>query len=146
MCVERVILFIAAALLLSGCKTRYVTTEVPVVMHDTISTSVAIHSTDTIERLERIHVYDTMYIDTSTIATLGMPTLRHEREKMIDNTSTRSHHTDTTNIIERIIEKPVVVHDKEYVETNVLYWWQTALMWAGALAIVALGALLIWKK
>lgn len=139
-------MFIAAALLLSGCKTRYVTTEVPVVMHDTISTSVAIHSTDTIERLERIHVYDTMYIDTSTIATLGMPTLRHEREKMIDNTSTRCHHTDTTNIIERIIEKPVVVHDKEYVETNVLHWWQTALMWAGALAIVALGALLIWKK
>ena len=139
--------FLAILLLvLCGCKTRYVTTEVPVELHDTITAIKTVHSVDTIERVERIHVFDTMYIDTSTIAVLGMPVLRHEREKMIDNTSTRCHHTDTTNIIERIIEKPVVVHDKEYVETNVLYWWQTALMWAGALAIVALGALLIWKK
>lgn len=119
----------------SSCKTKYVTTEVPVELHDTITAIKTVHSVDTIERVERIHIFDTMYIDTSTIATLGMPTLRHEREKLIDNTSKQSHHGDTTNIIERIIEKPVIVREKEYVETNVLHWWQTALMWLGGVML-----------
>lgn len=132
----------------SSCKTRYITTEVPVEMHDTITSIKTVHSIDTIERLERIHVFDTMYIDTSTISTLGMPTLRHERSRLIDNTSKQNHSADTTSIIERIIEKPVVVHDKEYIEINTLYWWQKALMWAGVFGIVMalfLIAFIIWR-
>lgn len=138
----RCVKFLAILLLvLCGCKTRYITTEVPVELHDTITAIKTVHSIDTIERVERIHTIDTMFIDTSTIATLGMPTLRHNRTTMIDNTLKQSHHADTTNTIERIIEKPVVVREKEYVETNVLYWWQNGLMWVGGV-MIAIG--LIW--
>ena len=139
----RCVNFLAILLLvaLCGCKTKYITTEVPVELHDTISVVKTVYNTDTIERVERIHTIDTMFIDTSTIATLGMPTLRHNRTTMIDNTSNQSHHADTTNTIERIIEKPVIVKEKEYVETNVLYWWQTALMWLGG---VLLGCVMIF--
>lgn len=139
----RCVKFLAILLLvvLCGCKTKYITTEVPVELHDTITAIKTVHSVDTIERVERIHTIDTMFIDTSTIATLGMPTLRHNRTTMIDNTSNQSHHADTTNTIERIIEKPVIVKEKEYVETNVLYWWQTALMWLGG---VLLGCVMIF--
>lgn len=129
---------------LCGCKTRYITTEVPVELHDTISVVKTVHNTGTIERVERIHTIDTMSIDTSTIATLGMPTLRHNRTTIIDNTLKQSHHADTTNTIERIIEKPVVVKKTEYVKTNVLHWWQSALMWLGMAAMLFVGIWLAW--
>ena len=125
MCVERAILFLAAVFMLCGCKTKYITTEVPVVVEQ-----------KTHEKSVELRV-DTVYHRDSTIVLLKGDTLveRHYntiykvREKLVADTL---HDTIPKVVTQRITE----VH-----EVNKLHWWQTALMWLGG---VLLGCVMIF--
>jgi hypothetical protein len=136
----RAILAIIAAMLiclcitlLSGCRTRYITQEVPVVLHDR----------DSVVSVQHIHTHDTLMMRDSVTTFIKGDTIRIERW----------HTLQAVNYIaridtlwrERIVEQPVEVKTTEVREVNRLKWWQTALMWCGAFAIGIGGGLLYWK-
>ena len=111
----------------SSCKTRYITTEVPVVVEQ-----------KTHEKSVELRV-DTVYHRDSTIVLLKGDTLveRHYntiykvREKLVADT------------VRDTVPKVVVQRVAEVREVNKLHWWQSALMWAGGLLIAAALAALI---
>lgn len=128
--------------LFSSCKTRHIVQEVPVEIHDTIK-KVSIQSrVDTLWKRDSISIIDTMWIDTSTIATLGMPTLHHNR-----TTSTNSDKGKVTiklkvDTFTQVKEIPKIVNKTEYKEIEKpLCWWQKALMWIGGILIALLFAI-----
>lgn len=119
--------FLAILLLvvLCGCKTKYITTEVPVVVEQ-----------KTHEKSVELRV-DTVYHRDSTIVLLKGDTLveRHYntiykvREKLVADT--------VRDTIPKVVTQRVV----ETQEVNRLHWWQTALMWLGG---VLLGCVMIF--
>lgn len=128
--------------LFSSCKTRYITQEVPIEVHDT-TYKVSIQSKiDTLWRRDSISIIDTMWIDTSTIATLGMPTLHHNR-----TTSTNSDKGKVTiklkvDTFTQVKEIPKIIKQYEYKEVEKpSNWWQKALMWIGGILIALLFAI-----
>ena len=130
--------------LLSGCSPRIVTKEVPVTVHDSVRVVSVEQRQDTIWRFSTERIMDTLWLDTSTIATLGMPTLHHDRvtERTSDKGKVRVVNTTDTIYVEREVPVPVVTHEVK--EVNVLHWWQKALMWAGGI-LGLLAAFKIYK-
>ena len=134
-----IVLGMVVCWLLGGCKTRYIEVAVPV--HDSIKVVSSQTMVDTLWRYDTERIVDTMYIDTTTIATLGMPTLRHDRlaERTTDKGKLRVVSSTDTIYIEREVPVPV----KEVVEVErKASLIERALMWAGGIGI-AVTALLV---
>ena len=124
----RCVKFLAILLLvaLCGCKTRYVTTEVPVVVEHT---SVQHHTVrDTL--LMRDSVYHYVQGDT-TIIERWHHSVKVERVLVADT-------------IRDTIPQVVTQRIAEVREVNVLRWWQSALMWLGMAAMLFVGIWLAW--
>lgn len=129
-----IVLGMVVCWLLSGCRARYVEVAVPV--HDSVKVVSLQTMQDTLWRYDTERIVDTMYIDTSTIATLGMPTLRHDR--LAERTSDKGKASVKQSVDTIYIEREVPVPIKEVVEVNRLLWWQKVLMWVGVIGLVAL--------
>lgn len=119
--------------LLTGCRTRYITQEIPVVLHDR----------DSIVSVQHIHTHDTLMMRDSVFTIVKGDTIRIERW----HTLQAVNHIARIDTLwrERIVEQPVQVTTTEVREVNRLHWWQKALMWCGAFALGACGGLLYWK-
>lgn len=122
--------------LLSGCSPRIVTKEVPVTVHDSVRVVSVEQRQDTLWQFDTERIMDTLWLDTSTVASLGMPTIHHGRttERTTDKGKVRVVNTTDTIYVEREVPVPVVTHEVK--EVNVLRWWQKVLMWAGIVGIV----------
>lgn len=129
------LLFMALALAGCRCHKSIERVDVPVTVHDSIYISSVVKATDTIRQTERVWMVDTMYIDTSTVATLGLPVLRHDRTSLIERGQEQNRVLTQTDTATHTKEKPVTVTRTEYVTTNKLLWWQKALMWLGGVAM-----------
>lgn len=131
-----IVLGMVVCWLIGGCKTRYIEVAVPV--HDSTKVVSVQTMQDTLWRYDTERIVDTMYIDTSTIATLGMPTLRHDR--LAERTSDKGKVTVKQSVDTIYIEREVPVPVKETVVQEVyrLHWWHEVLMTAGIIGIIAL--------
>ena len=119
--------------LLSGCRTRYITTEVPVVLHER----------DSIVKVQQFHTHDTLMMRDSVFTLVKGDTIRIERW----HTLQAVNHIARIDTLwrEKVVEQPVQVTTTELREVNHLHWWQKALMWMGAFAI-GIGGGLIYLK
>ena len=134
-CASAVAVIIALAVLavvLCGCRTKYITNteykEVPVVMHDTVQ------SHDTLKTIAwRI---DTTFVKDSVYFAIKGDTIYKERY----NTKWRIKVDHDT--INKVVEKPVeVVRNSVKTETkevNRIYWWQNVLMLIGGASLIYL--------
>ena len=121
-----ILALVVLAVVLCGCKTKYITEteykEVPVVMHDTVAKN--------IWRIDTTIVKDSVYF-----AVKG-DTVFKERY----NTKWRIKVAHDT--INKVVEKPVeVIHNSVKTETkevNRLYWWQKVLMLIGGASLIYL--------
>lgn len=129
---------------LTGCKTRYVTQEVPVMIHDSVRVVQTERVTDTIRETNTISLIDTMWLDTSTVPTLGMPILHHDRTTNVSSDKQEKSHKETADTVYIEKEKPVIVTNTEIKEVNKLYWWQTVLMWLGGALGIGIAAMVAW--
>lgn len=138
-----IVLGMVVCWLIGGCKTRYIEVAVPV--HDSTKVVSVQTMQDTLWRYDTERIVDTMYIDTSTIATLGMPTLRHDRlaERTSDKGKVRVVSSTDTIYVER--EVPVPVKETVVQEVNRLRRWQEVLMWAGGIALLVCGGWVVLK-
>ena len=130
----RAILAIIAAMLiclcitlLSGCRTRYITQEVPVVLHDR----------DSVVSVQHIHTHDTLMMRDSVYHYVQGDTVRIERW----HTLQAVNHIARIDTLwrEKVVEQPVEVKTTELREVNRLRWWQKALMWLGAATLAIIG-------
>lgn len=131
--------------LLSGCSPRIVTKEVPVTIHDSVRVVSVEQRVDTMWQFDTERIMDTLWLDTSTVASLGMPTLHHDRvtERTSDKGKVRVVSSTDTIYVER--EVPVPVKEMVVREVNKLHWWQKVLMWAGGIALLGCGAWVVLK-
>ena len=121
-----ILALVMLAVVLCGCKTKYITEteykEVPVVMHDTVAKN--------IWRIDTTIVKDSVYF-----AVKG-DTVFKERY----NTKWRIKVAHDT--INKVFEKPVEVlrtsKKTETKEVNRLYWWQKVLMLIGGASLIYL--------
>lgn len=115
-------------IVLCGCKTRYVTTEVPVVVEHT---SVQ-HHTDIVRDtlLMRDSIWHYVQGDT-TIIERWHHAVKVERVMVADT-------------IRDTIPQVVTQRVAEVREVNRLHWWQSALMWMGMAAMLLVGIWLAW--
>lgn len=122
--------------LLGGCSPRIVTKEVPVTVHDSVRVVSVEQRVDTIWQFNAERIMDTLWLDTSTVASLGIPTIRHDRltERTTDKGKVRVVSSTDTIYVER--EVPVPVKETVVQEVNRLHWWQEVLCWAGGIALV----------
>jgi hypothetical protein len=119
--------------LCSGCKTRYITQEVPVVVHER----------DSIYKVNTLQVHDTLIYRDSVFHMIKGDTVLIERWH---NLQAINHVARVDTVYkDRNVEVPVTVTKTEVCEVNKLHWWQQALMWLGALALGAGGGLLYWR-
>ena len=130
-----ILALVMLAVVLCGCKTKYITEteykEVPVVMHDTVAKN--------IWRIDTTIVKDSVYF-----AVKG-DTIYKERY----NTKWRIKMAHDT--ISKVVEKPVEVLrtsiKTETKEVNRLYWWQKVLILIGCASLIYLVVQLgkLWK-
>lgn len=130
-----ILALVMLAVVLCGCKTKYITEteykEVPVVMHDTVAKN--------IWRIDTTIVKDSVYFDVKG------DTIYKERY----NTKWRIKVAHDT--INKVVEKPVeVIHNSVKTETkevNRIYWWQNVLMLIGCASLIYLVVQLVklWK-
>ena len=121
-----ILALVMLAVVLCGCKTKYITEteykEVPVVMHDTVAKN--------IWRIDTTIVKDSVYL-----AVKG-DTIYKERY----NTKWRIKMAHDT--INKVVEKPVEVLrtsiKTETKEVNRIYWWQKVLMIIGGASLMYL--------
>ena len=121
-----IIALVMLAVVLCGCKTKYITEteykEVPVVMHDTVAKN--------IWRIDTTIVKDSIYL-----AVKG-DTIYKERY----NTKWRIKMAHDT--INKVVEKPVEVLrtsiKTETKEVNRIYWWQKVLILLGCASLIDL--------
>ena len=114
------------AVVLSGCRTKYITEteykEVPVVMHDTVAKN--------IWRIDTTIVKDSVYF-----AVKG-DTIYKERYNTLWKIKV-AHDT-----IHKVVEKPVEVVRQsvktETKEVNRIYWWQKVLILLGCASLIEL--------
>lgn len=133
-------------LALFGCKTKHIIQEVPIEIHDTTYRSIIQTKVDTLWKMDSINVIDTMWIDTSTIATLGMPILHHNRTTSAFSNQGKVSNTNRVDTFLQVKEIPKIVKQKEYIEVEKpLYWWQKALMWLGGISFWILFAIFVYK-
>lgn len=119
--------------LLSGCKTRYITQEVPVIVHER----------DSIYKVNTLQVHDTLIYRDSVFHMIKGDTVLIERW----------HNLQAINHVARVdtvykdhnVEVPVEVHTTEVKEVNHLYWWQKVLMWAGGM-LLTFGGYRLYRK
>ena len=113
--------------LLSGCRTRYITQEVPVVLHDR----------DSVVSVQHIHTHDTLMMRDSVFTLVKGDTIRIERW----HTLQAVNHIARIDTLwrEKVVEQPVQVTTTEIKEVNRLRWWQTVLMWLGAATLAIIG-------
>lgn len=121
------------SLLMSGCRTRYITQEIPVVLHDR----------DSVVSVQHIHTHDTLMMRDSVYHYVQGDTIRIERWHTLQSVN----HIARIDTLwrERIVEQPVQVTTTELREVNHLYWWQKCLMWCGGIALLIGGAGAWWK-
>lgn len=124
----KITLLCALLCALCGCKTRYITTEVPVVVEHT---SVQ-HHTDIVRDtlLMRDSVYHFVKGDTCIIERWHHA-VKVERVLVADT-------------IRDTIPQVVTQRITEVREVNRLHWWQSALMWLGMAAMLFVGIWLAW--
>ena len=116
--------------------------EKPVVVHDSIRVSSIEHRTDTLWQNTEVRITDTLWLDTSTVATLGMPVLHHERATEKTNDKGQSSTSSKADTVYVYVEKPVPVTKTVEVEKP-LTKWQKAKMDMGGMAIGAVAIALI---
>ena len=131
-----ILALVMLAVVLCGCKTKYITEteykEVPVVMHDTVAKN--------IWRIDTTIVKDSVYL-----AVKG-DTIYKERY----NTKWRIKMAHDT--ISKVVEKPVeVVRNSVKTETkevNRIYWWQKVLILLGCASLIDLIVQIykFWKR
>jgi hypothetical protein len=119
--------------LLSGCKTRYITQEIPVVLHDR----------DSVVSVQHIHTHDTLMMRDSVTTIIKGDTIRIERW----HTLQAVNHIARIDTLwrEKVVEQPVEVKTTEVKEVNHLHWWQKALMWCGGIALITGGVGAYWE-
>lgn len=119
--------------LLTGCRTRYITTEVPVVLHER----------DSIVKVQQFHTHDTLMVRDSIFTIVKGDTVLIERWH---NLQAINHVARVDTVYkDREVEKPVQVTTTELREVNHLHWWQKCLMWCGGIALLIGGAGAWWK-
>ena len=131
-----ILALVVLAVVLCGCKTKYITEteykEVPVVMHDTVAKN--------IWRIDTTIVKDSVYF-----AVKG-DTVFKERY----NTKWRIKVAHDT--INKVVEKPVEVLrtsiKTETKEVNRIYWWQKVLILLGCASLIDLIVQIykFWKR
>lgn len=133
-----IVLGMVVCWLLGGCSPRVVTKEVPVTVHDSVRVVSVEQRVDTIWQFSAERIMDTLWLDTSTVASLGMPTIRHDRltERTTDKGKVRVVSSTDTIYVER--EVPVTVKDTVVKEVNRLRWWQKLLMTTGTIGIITM--------
>ena len=119
--------------LLTGCKTRYITTEVPVVVHER----------DSIVKVQQIHTHDTLMVRDSVYTFVKGDTILIEKWHQLQ----AINHVARVDTVykDRNVEVPVTVTKTEVKEVNHLHWWQQALMWMGG-ALLAFGGFKLYRK
>ncbi len=122
-----------AITILTGCKTRYITTEVPVVLHER----------DSVVQVQHYHTHDTLLMRDSVFTIVKGDTIRIERW----HTLQAVNHIARVDTLwrERAVEKPVTITKTEVRETNRLYWWQKTLMWTGG-ALLIFGGFKLYRR
>ena len=121
-----ILALVMLAVVLCGCKTKYITEteykEVPVVMHDTVA--------------KNIWRIDTTFVKDSVYFAIKGDTVFKERY----NTKWRIKVAHDT--INKVVEKPVeVVRNSvktEKKDVNRIYWWQNVLMLIGCASLIYL--------
>ena len=121
-----ILALVMLAVVLCGCKTKYITEteykEVPVVMHDTVAKN--------IWRIDTTIVKDSVYF------AIKGDTIYKERYNTLWKIKV-AHDT-----INKVVEKPVeVVRNSVKTETkevNRIYWWQKVLMLIGGASLIYL--------
>lgn len=118
--------------LLTGCRTRYITTEVPVVLHER----------DSIVKVQQFHTHDTLIMRDSVTTYIKGDTVHFEKWHMMQ----AINHVARVDTVykDRNVEVPVTVTKTEVREVNKLHWWQKLLMWCGA-GLLAFGGYKIYK-
>lgn len=119
--------------LLTGCKTRYITQEVPVVVHER----------DSIYKVNTLQVHDTLIYRDSVFHLIKGDTILIEKW----HTLQAVNHVARVDTVykDRNVEVPVTVTKTEVREINKIHWWQKALMWLGAFAIGICGGWIWWR-
>ena len=123
--------------LLAGCRTRYITTEVPVVLHDR----------DSVVSVQHIHTHDTLMMRDSVFTLIKGDTIRIERW----HTLQAVNHIARIDTLwrEKVVEQPVQVTTTEVREVNRLRWWQKLFCFVGGSVLVAGlaigGGWIFWK-
>lgn len=121
-----ILALVVLAVVLCGCKTKYITEteykEVPVVMHDTVA--------------KNIWRIDTTFVKDSVYFAIKGDTVYKERYNTLWKIKV-AHDT-----INKVVEKPVEVFRNsvktETKEVNRLYWWQKVLMIIGGASLMYL--------
>ena len=123
---HRLIITLLCTICFCSCKSLTKTVEVPVYIHDTTQTVKVQHDSTYIDRWHTVEVKgDTVYIT-------------NEVTKIVTKIQ-----TDTAY---RYIEKPVVTTVTETVEVKKpLSWWQKTFIWMGAISLLSLIGLIVWK-
>lgn len=131
-----ILLFFAIVFMIAGCKTSKTTEQVPVLLpqhHERTETnSDSVHTTDCVHES---HTSILQEVDSGYLAGLGIvkppPKAWLLRESKNKSEKKNTEHTGNQKIIERdTVPEPYPVTEYKYI--NELYWWQEALMWAGA--------------
>lgn len=115
--------------LLFGCKTKYITQEVPVVVHER----------DSIYKVQQFHTHDTLIMRDSVTTYIKGDTVHFEKWHYLQAVNNVAR-VDTV-YKDRNVEVPVTVTKTEVREVNKLHWWQQALMWMGGALLAFFG----WK-
>ena len=121
-----ILALVMLAVVLCGCKTKYITEteykEVPVVMHDTVA--------------KNIWRIDTTFVKDSVYFAIKGDTVYKERYNTLWKIKV-AHDT-----INKVVEKPVEVFRNsvktETKEVNRLYWWQKVLILLGCASLIYL--------
>lgn len=141
-----IIILLSALLMLAGCKTS--TEYVPVKEHHEriVTRTDTIHERDTVSGQAQLILQP---VDSAYLARLGIVSpppsawLLHQTETK-RQIKTVYHAVHDTVIQRDTVPKPYPVEHIVY--TNRLYWWQHALMWAGAVAPVTIGIYLLRRR
>lgn len=118
---------------LTSCKTRYITNEVPVVLHER----------DSIVTVQQFHTHDTLLMRDSVYHYIHGDTVIIERWHQLQAINNIVRVDTVTNVVEH--EKPVTVTTTEIKEVNRLKWWQKTLMWLGG-GLVLFGGFRIYRR